>query len=66
MPRTRNRLNGVIDSDTPQHIIDHEVLGKNLEIVGLDDKPLVPELASKKQAEKIAADSKRSDTKDKE
>ena len=67
MPRTRNRLSGVIDKDTPQHIVDHPVLGKYLEVVGPDDKPLVPELAPKgEKAARIAASSKRSETNDKD
>lgn len=41
---TRNRLTGVVDIHTPQHIIDHPVLGANLELVEDDAKPFVAEL----------------------
>lgn len=58
MPKTRHRISGVIELDTPQHIIDHPVLGKPLELVGDDDKPLVPELVSVKHADDIAAKSR--------
>lgn len=67
MPRTRHRLSGAIDKDTPQHIVDHPVLGKYLELVGPDDKPLVPALAPKgSKAIEIAESSKRSKTNDKD
>jgi hypothetical protein len=67
MPRTRNRLSGEIDKDTPQHLVDHPVLGKFLEVVGPDDKPLVAALAPKgEKAAEIAASSKRSKTNDKD
>jgi len=67
MPRTRHRLSGKIDVDTPQHIIDHPVLGKYLELVGDNDKPLVSALAPKdEKAENIAAASKRRETEKKD
>ena len=62
MPKTRHRISGVIENDTPQHIIDHEVLGKHLEIIEDDDKALVPELVSLKHAEEIAAKSRQVDS----
>lgn len=42
--RTRHKISGQIDENTPVHIAEHEVLGKYLEIVGPDVKPYVPEL----------------------
>lgn len=63
MPKTRNRRTGVI-SETQQHIIDHPVLGADLELVADDEKPLVAELISPKTVEK-QAEAKR-ETKDKE
>jgi hypothetical protein len=41
---TRNRRTGQIDKNTPVHLIEHPVLGRDLEIVDDDAKPLVPEL----------------------
>lgn len=58
MPRTRNRRTGKIDPNTPDHIIEHPVLGKDLEIVGDNDKPLVPELIPQRRTAEIAAASK--------
>lgn len=66
MPKTRHRISGVTEIDTPQHIIDHPVLGKYLEVVDDDAKDIVPELVAPKHAERIALDSKRSEDKDKE
>lgn len=42
--RTRHRVSGAIDEATPRHIAEHEILGKNLEIVGPDAKPYLPEM----------------------
>lgn len=42
--RTRHRVSGVIDEATPRHIAEHEVLGKDLEIVGPNAKPYLPEM----------------------
>lgn len=42
--RTRHRISGQIDENTPRHVAEHAVLGKNLEIVSDDAKPYVPEL----------------------
>lgn len=66
MPKTRHRISGVIENDTPQHLIDHEWYGQFFELVGEDAKPIPAELVSTKHAERIAIDSKRADEKDKE
>lgn len=68
MAKTRHRITGVIENNTPQHIIDHPVLGKYLEVIpdDVEAKALVPELASKKHAERIATDSKRATDKKEE
>lgn len=42
--RTRHKVSGVIDEATPRHIAEHEVLGANLEIVGPNAKPYLPEM----------------------
>lgn len=63
MPRTRNRRTGVTD-ETPQHLIDHEVLGADLELIGDDEKPFVPELIAPKHI--APSDNKRSDKKEQE
>lgn len=42
MPRTRHTVSGVIDENTPEHIVSHPVLGKYLEVVDDDAKPLLP------------------------
>lgn len=42
--RTRHKISGQIDEHTPVHIANHPVLGKNLEIVGPDVKPYLPEM----------------------
>lgn len=41
---TRNKLTGVVDNHTQDHIFEHPVLGKDLELVEEGTKPLVPEL----------------------
>lgn len=64
MPKTRNRRTGVI-AETQQHIIDHEVLGADLELVDEDEKPLVPELISEKSIARNV-ETKRSNTKNEE
>lgn len=68
MAKTRHRISGVVENDTPQHIIDHPVLGKYLEVFDddADVKPIAPELVSEKHAERVAAGSKQADEKDKE
>ncbi len=66
MPRTRNRISGVVSNDTPQREIDHPVLGKYLELIDENDKALVPELIVVEHAEKIASESKRTPTKEQE
>jgi hypothetical protein len=42
--RTRHRISGVIDENTPIHIAEHPVLGEYLEVVGPDAKPFLPEM----------------------
>lgn len=42
--RTRHRLTGQIDENTPRHLAEHEVLGKHLEIVDENAKPYLPEM----------------------
>ena len=42
MPRTRHTISGVIDENTPEHIVTHSVLGKYLEVVDEDAKPFLP------------------------
>lgn len=42
--RTRHRVSGAIDEATPRHIAEHEILGKDLEIVGPNAKPYLPEM----------------------
>ena len=42
MPRTRHTVSGVVDQNTPEHILDHPVLGKYLEVVEEGTKPLLP------------------------
>jgi hypothetical protein len=42
--RTRHKISGAIDEATPRHIAEHEVLGKDLEIVGPNVKPYLPEM----------------------
>lgn len=42
--RTRHKISGVIDENTPRHIAEHEVLGEHLEIVGPNAKPYLPEM----------------------
>ena len=64
MPKTRHRLSGAIDIDTPQHIIDHPILGAHLEVVDDDAKPIPAELVSQEHAKRIASDSKTTTKKD--
>lgn len=40
--RTRHRVSGVIDENTPQHILDS--FADVLEVVGPDAKPFLPEM----------------------
>lgn len=42
--RTRHKVSGVIDENTPRHIAEHPVLGEHLEIVGPNAKPYLPEM----------------------
>ena len=42
--RTRHRVSGAIDEATPIHIAEHEILGADLEIVGPNAKPYLPEM----------------------
>lgn len=42
MPRTRHTVSGVVDPNTPEHIVSHPVLGKFLEVVDDDVKPFLP------------------------
>jgi hypothetical protein len=42
--RTRHKVSGVIDENTPAHIVEHVELGKYFEIVGPDAKPYLPEM----------------------
>lgn len=42
--RTRHKVSGVIDENTPLNIVEHPILGKHLEIVGPDAKPYLPEM----------------------
>lgn len=69
MPRTRHRISGVEELDTPQHIIDHEHFGKYLELIEDDGTPvknIVPELVSTKHAKEIAAASRQNKSEDKD
>lgn len=40
--RTRHRISGVIDENTPQHTLDS--FSEYLEVVGPDAKPFLPEM----------------------
>ena len=42
MPRTRHTVSGVVDENTPEHIVQHPVLGKYLEVVDENAKPFLP------------------------
>lgn len=42
--RTRHKISGAIDENTPRHIAEHSILGRHLEIVGPDAKPYLPEM----------------------
>lgn len=42
--RTRHKITGKIEENTPRHLAEHAVLGKHLEIVGPDAKPFLPEM----------------------
>lgn len=42
--RTRHKISGVIDENTPEHLVNHVELGKYFEIVGPDAKPFLPEM----------------------
>lgn len=42
MPRTRHTVSGVIDENTPEHMLTHPLLGKFLEVVDENAKPLLP------------------------
>jgi hypothetical protein len=42
--RTRHKISGVIDENTPANIVEHDVFGKYLEVVGPDAKPYLPEM----------------------
>lgn len=54
--RTRHRISGAIDENTPRHIVDHPVLGKHLEVVGPDVKPFLPEMHRVSLPEDYTAD----------
>ena len=51
MPRTRHTVSGVIDENTPEHIVNHPILGQYLEVVGEDVKPFLPEMHKPTKAE---------------
>jgi hypothetical protein len=42
--RTRHKVSGVIDENTPENIVNHAVFGAYLEVVGPDAKPYLPEM----------------------
>lgn len=42
--RTRHKISGQIDENTPRHIAEHPILGRHLEVVGPDAKPYLPEM----------------------
>lgn len=54
--RTRHRISGAIDENTPRHIFDHPVLGKHLEEVGPEAKPYLPEMHRVSLPEDYTAD----------
>lgn len=57
MPKTtRHKISGVIDKNTPDHILNHPVFGQYLEVVEDNAKPFVPELHNPDA--KIEADAK--------
>lgn len=56
MPRTRHTVSGVVDKNTPEHILDHPVLGKYLEVVEDDAKPLLPVMHRPTTVDKIDDD----------
>jgi len=41
---TRHTISGVVDLNTPEHYLDHPILGEYLERVDEDAKPFTPEL----------------------
>lgn len=42
--RTRHKVAGVIDENTPKNIVEHDYFGQFLEVVGPDAKPYLPEM----------------------
>lgn len=53
--RTRHKISGQIDENTPRHVAEHPVLGRHLEVVGPDVKPFLPEMHKPKIEEKKVA-----------
>lgn len=51
--RTRHKISGKIDENTPKHIALHPVLGRYLEIVDNDAKPFLPEMHKVRVAEDV-------------
>lgn len=56
MPRTRHTISGVIDENTPEHIVSHPILGKFLEVVDEDAKPLLPVMHKPTPAKVVAVE----------
>lgn len=56
MPRTRHTVSGVIDENTPEHIVTHPVLGQYLEVVDEDAKPFLPEMHKPTKVEREVVD----------
>lgn len=52
---TRHRVSGAVDVNTPLHIAQHPVLGRNLEIVPEGTKPFVPELHKPSKPEPVVS-----------
>lgn len=48
--RTRHTVSGVIDNNTPLHLIEHPIFGRYLEVVDDDAKPFLPELHKPREA----------------
>lgn len=51
MARTRHTVSGVIDENTPDHILNHSVLGRYLEVVDEDAKPYLPVMHKPREAD---------------
>lgn len=55
MIRARHTVSGQI-AEVPEHIFNHDVLGRYLEEVGESDKPYVPELHIPREAKRPSGD----------